>query len=431
MKERSHKSQLLRIKSILQSLRTTGLFHIFGSGTLVQLVAFLSNIIIVNLVSKEEYGLFSYAANIYAMVMIMSGLGSSQTMLQFASEQFHNERKKRAIYQYALMFGIVANAFFCLIVFLVGFIYPFGVQGAQLLIFMYAALPIFQYLNEYQTIYLRCERKNKAYSLVNLLFAVLQLIFSIIGAILFGVEGFILAQYTAVIIIVVLSWKLYRIPFEMSFKGLYRKERKEFIKFSLIVSAGNGFSQLKSVASSFVLGLLMPNAALLASYNVAIKIPVALLFVPSALCVYLYPYFAEHINDAKWCLKNFYRSLVGIFIINLVITLFTIVLAEQIIVFAFGEEYRDAVGIFVIMAINFLLAGTFNTLPGNLLGAQRKFAYNLGVNVVVGSLSVILSILLIPLFSGGEGAAFAILLSTIVSGCCYTFKLISIYKSKL
>lgn len=419
------------LNPVIETLKKTGFFHIFGSGTLVQLVGFLSSIIVVRIVTKDEYGLFTYAANIYSIVMIISGLGSSETMLQIASENFRNEQKKRLIYQFALTFGIVANAVFSLIVVIVGFVYPFGVSGAQVLILMYAFLPVLQYLNAYQTMYLRVERRNREYSFVNLLFSVLQLIFSVIGALAFGPQGFILAQYASVVVIVAVAIKLYDIPLSFGLRQYPKNERREFIKYCLIISVGNGFSQLKSLVSAFILGVLIPNAAIIASYNVAIKIPTALLFIPSAICVYLYPHFAEHIDDGSWCLRNFFRSMVGVFCINLIVSVVAVLLAEPLIVIAFGSEYQDSVGVFIIMVVNYLIAGTFNTLPGNLLAAQRKFSFNLIVNIATGIMSIVLNIAFIMVVGGAEGAALAVLASSVLSGCCYTFGLISVYKRKV
>ena len=418
------------IKTILQKLTATGFFHIFGSGTLVQVVTFLSNIILINIVAKDVYGLFTYAANIYSMIMLLSGLGASSTVLQLASENFQNPKKRAAIYQFGLIFGILANFILASSVIVAGALYPFQIEGAQLLVYLYTILPILQYLTEYQAIYLRSERNNKGYSFVNLLNAILIMIFSIAGALTFGAAGFILAQYCAALLIAFIGIYRFKVPLLSSREKLSRTEIFEFVKYSLIVSVGNAFSQLKTIASAFVLGLMIPNAELLAAYNVALKIPVALLFVPYAICIYLYPYFAEHINDPLWCLKNFKKATLVIFIVNALITIVGILASEPLITFLFGSQYLDALDAFRILLFNFLLAGTFNTLPGNLLGAQRKFAYNLGVNILTGTLNVLLCVAFISLF-GVNGAAWAIVTTTAISGCFYVGGLLHTYKKKL
>lgn len=413
-----------------RSLISTGFFHIVGSGTLVNIVGFLSNIILVNIVSKTEYGLFTYAANIYGMIMIASGLGASATMLQFASEKFHDKEKREAVYQYALKFGLSANCGFAAVVVLAGLIYPFEIEGAQLLIYMYSILPVFQYLNEYQTVYMRSERNNKGYSYTNLLYSVVLMIASIVGALSLGAMGFVVAQYIATIFIVIFAIKRYEVPFFLKEKAkMPKKERHAFIKYSFVIAVGNGFSQLKTLATAFLLGLLLPSAELLASYNVALRIPTALFFLPSAICVFLYPYFAEHINDGSWCLKYFRKAMGGIFALNLCISIVLFLIAEPLLMLVFGEQYGDTASAFRILVVNYLIAGTFNTLPGNLLGAQRKFAYNLGVNIGTGILSMMASCVLIPIL-GANGAALSVLISSIFSGVMYTSYLVRIYKKK-
>lgn len=413
-----------------KQLITTGFLHIVGSGTLVNVIGFLSNIILVHVVSKAEYGLFTYAANIYGMIMIASGLGASSTMLQFASEKFQDQEKREGVYQFALRFGLIANCVFAAIVVIVGIVYPFEIAGAQALIYMYAVLPIFQYLNEYQTIYMRCERNNKGYSYVNLLYSIVLMAVSIIGALLLGATGFVVAQYIATVFIVLFAIKRYKVPFFLHGKEeMARNEKREFIKYSIVIAVGNAFSQIKTLATAFLLGLLVPSAELLANYNVALKIPTALFFLPAAIGIYLYPYFAEHINDGSWCLAYFKKAMKGIFALNLCISILLFLFAEPILVLVFGEEYKDAADAFRILTINYLIAGTFNTLPGNLLGAQRKFAYNLGVNIATGIFSIAVSALLIPTY-GSNGAALGVLMSSIFSGIMYTSYLIIVYKRK-
>lgn len=418
------------ILSSWKKLISTGFFHIVGSGTLVNIVGFLSNIILVHIVSKGEYGLFTYAANIYGMIMIVSGLGASSTMLQFASEKFNDQEKKEAIYQYALRFGLLANCGLAALVVLAGFIYPFEIAGAQILIYMYAILPIFQYLNEYQTVYMRSERNNKGYSYINLLYSIILMLASIVGAVLLGAMGFVVAQYITTIFIVIFALKRYKVPFLIKGKEEMTKEEKwAFTKYSIVIAVGNAFSQIKTLATAFLLGLLLPSAELLASYNVALRIPTALFFLPAAVCVYLYPYFAEHINDGSWCLKYFKKAMCGIFTLNLVISIILFVLAEPLVMVGFGEQYRDAVSAFRILVINYLIAGTFNTLPGNLLGAQRKYVYNLTVNIATGFFSMLACIFFIPIL-GPNGAALSVLVSSIFSGIMYTTYLIVVYKRK-
>lgn len=425
-----NKLNLGQTEELLKKLTQSGFFHIFGSGTLVQIVTFLSNIILINIVAKDIYGLFTYAANIYNVIMLISGLGSDSTMLQLASESYNDKKKRTSIYQFALRFGLLANLVLAFIVIAVANVYPFEINGAQILIYLYVGLPIIQFLNTYQAIYLRCERNNKGYSILNLTNAVLLMLFSIIGALSFDAAGFIIAQYFSAGIVVMIAVKRYEVPLFQKCEALSFREKREFVKYSLTVSIGNAFSQIKTLASALVLGLVLPNAELLASYNVALKIPVALLFIPSMFCVYLYPYFAENINNVKWCIRYYKLSTLGIFFVNLIITLIAIFFAEPLIGTFFGSEYLDSIDTFRILMINFLIAGTFNTLPGNLLGAQRKFAYNLGVNIFTGSLNILLCAIFISRWAS-IGAAIAILATTIISSILYVGGLLNVYRKKL
>ena len=50
----------------IQSLHKKGFFYIFGSGVLNKIIGFMSSAILVRIITKEEYGVFTYAWNIFS-----------------------------------------------------------------------------------------------------------------------------------------------------------------------------------------------------------------------------------------------------------------------------------------------------------------------------------------------------------------------------
>ena len=59
----------------IKKLFSTGFFHIFGGNVINKVITFVSGIILVHLLSKPEYGVFTYAWNIYGIVFLFSGMG--------------------------------------------------------------------------------------------------------------------------------------------------------------------------------------------------------------------------------------------------------------------------------------------------------------------------------------------------------------------
>ena len=80
-----------RIHDKFETLIRTGFFHIFGSSVMNKIIAFLSSIVLVRILSKEEYGVFTYAWNIYSIILLFSGMGLDSGMLQLASEKSGDE----------------------------------------------------------------------------------------------------------------------------------------------------------------------------------------------------------------------------------------------------------------------------------------------------------------------------------------------------
>ena len=70
------------IKEKLQGLLQGGFFHIFVGNTLVKMIGFISSIVIVRLVDKNDYAYLSYADNLYTYVISFAGLGMTSSILK-------------------------------------------------------------------------------------------------------------------------------------------------------------------------------------------------------------------------------------------------------------------------------------------------------------------------------------------------------------
>lgn len=61
-----------KLREYMENLRNklfkTGFFHIFGSSVINKIVTFASGIILVRILSKEEYGVYTYAENLLSFL---------------------------------------------------------------------------------------------------------------------------------------------------------------------------------------------------------------------------------------------------------------------------------------------------------------------------------------------------------------------------
>ena len=101
-----------RLKSVVQNLKSDVSRVLIASG-INKLISLLLSIVIVRILSKEEYGLFSFAFNKVSIIMVFSGFGITSGILQFCSESISLEKKKQ-YYKFGLVFGVIANLICCL-----------------------------------------------------------------------------------------------------------------------------------------------------------------------------------------------------------------------------------------------------------------------------------------------------------------------------
>lgn len=401
-----------KIRRVLSKLNKTGLFDIFGSSIIVKIIGFMSSIILIRVVTKEEYGIFTVAWNIYSIAMLASGFGASYAILQIGCENSNSVQKKNSIYQYGLNYGFKANIIIGTVVFALGLFFPFSISAAAPLMCMMCVLPLVQFFVEYQSIYFRVEKNNRAYAISNIINVALVLLFSVIGAYAVREKGFIVGRYIAYIILVVIGASVWKVPIKFKKIDLPQKEEKDFLHVALVSMVNGGISQLLYLIDVFVLGIVVPNESLIASYKVATIIPTALSFIPTALVTYIFPYFTEKRNDGKWCLKKYGQVTAIMTVVNGMIAGVLCIGAPIIIKLMYGQQYIDALVPFRILAINYFFSGTFRAIAGNLLVTQRKLGFNTFVAVVSGSLNIVLDVVLI-MKMGSIGAALATLLIVI------------------
>lgn len=400
------------LKSILYKLKTTGFFHIFGSSVFAKIIGFLSSIVLVRLVSKPGYGVFTYAWNIYSIAILFSGCGMSSGVLQVASENSDNVLKKSTIYTYGMRAGTMVNIVLCVVLLVIGINYPFQIKGTNLLLCLLSVLPIVEYWNDYQITYLRVERRTKAYAVLNATNVMLVFLLSVVGALLIQEKGFIVSRYITFSTLVFLGYRFCKVPLFWKKKPIQKQDKKDLWKIATVSMVNTGISQMLYLLDVLVLGVVIPDSSVVASYKVATVIPTALSFIPSALITYVYPYFAQNRKNSEWCIQKYKLILIGMGGLNLAISTVLVFFAPSIIKLIYGTQYLDAVQPFRILSFSYFFSGTFRVIAGNLLVTQRKLGYNSFVAIISGIMNIFADVILIRMM-GSVGAAWATLVIVI------------------
>lgn len=393
------------LKGVLSKLKETGFVHIFGSSVINQIAGFLSGIILIRVISKVEYGVYTYTSNIASFFLLLSGLGMVSAVLQICSEK-NNETYTLDIYKYGFRTGMFINLLLSMVVFLFSVTVPLPMKGANRLLSLMSIFPLFILFFEFIQVYFRYNKYNKEYSYFSSLNTILVLICSVLGAVLWSTSGLIIFRYIGYAISIMIGALLIKFPIlEVIKKSKIEKAfKQDLLQLGLISMANNASAHLIYILDIFILGLIIPDESVIASYKVATMIPNALFFIPNSLMIYLYPYFAQHNADKVW-VKGKYLLVTQYFgIFNLLISSILILFAPIIIKIVFGAQYLDAVTPFRILSLGYLISATFRKIVGNLLVTQRKLKFNFWLGLLEGLLNIIGNLLLIP-YLGSIGAA--------------------------
>ena len=249
-------------------------------------------------------------------------------------------------------------------------------------------IPVVNIAYEFATIYYRCQSDNKNYALLFLVSAGLTFIFSICGSLLFGIWGMIISNYLTPIFTFLFATikKGYKYTISLNIK---KSDKKDLWKLAITSMTINAITNTMYLIDISMIGMYLKDETQIATYKVATTIPTALVFLSSTIVAYVYPYFAEHINDMTWTKKMSKKLVIYNSMLFGTIAVILFVFANPIVQIVFGKQYSDVVGVFRILSISFFFQCSFRIVFGNLLVAQRKLKFNLIESILSGVVNII------------------------------------------
>lgn len=403
------------IKSQIVKLKKQGFGDIFFSSVFSEFISFIVFVFIVRSFPKVDYGNYGIAYNIYGYINVFIGLGLCNGILQYCSEVRSDEQKK-AIYLFASRLGTAFSVVLLLIMPVMSLIFLDGDPRYYFLIM--SGWPVAVFLSNFNLIRLRIIRDNRHFMISNVVSSFVFIIAVIPLTKLLGISGYIFAFYLKYISTYILA-RIF-VP-SISKKEISEKLSKSFkfevVKYSLVCCITNFVTQILMLVDVTCINIFLDDPTIVASYKAATQIPVALLFIPSSVITFIFPYLAENNKNHKWLKKTSKKLILGVFCLNFLVAVMVIILAPLIVRVLWGEKYDDAAPILQILAFNFLITGSFNTVFGNIMVAIKKVNINLIKTAICSSLNIVLNILLIKRF-GSFGAAYA---TVIVSFCSSIF----------
>lgn len=403
------KSLISTIGRTLKRLYHSGFFTVIVSQIIVKIVGFCNSIFLARLLSKGDYGIYSYAQNYLSVLLLLDGLGTISAIVQFGSENYDSSDRQLAFTKYGFSIGCAFNGILSLGIFIYALTGSFSIEGSGAVLSVMAFQPIMSYISSFFSINLRYRLENKLFSICNIVNSVLNISAVVVGAVVGGVYGVAASLYFAylisILIYIVVFIKLKVNPFGKSSK-LSKDDKKGFLKLSVSAAVNDSILHLIMVADLFIIGAMIADELIVASYKVATTIPSALVFIPSSLMLFVYPYMARNKNDYRWNRKILIAIVLALGVVNTIIVVILAVWAPFFITLIYGDAYLDAVPTFRVLLIGYLFTGTLRTPIVNFLWSQKRNKMVVGLSVFIGIFNIVADIILVKI-QGAIGAAIA------------------------
>ncbi len=410
------------MRELIDKIKKKGFFHIFGSSVINKIIQFCSGIFLVRLLSKSEFGSYSYAQNIMYIFLLFNGLGVLFALLQYGSE---DTKKKNYYYKYALRIGLLFNVFLSVSIVIYTVFIDFPNTQSKIALLLMAFMPFNIFLFEYIQNYLRTSLLNVEFSRISTINTFFIFSFSVLGAVFFGVFGVIIANYLAYfgsIIFGFITIKKRIAMQSLTNEYISKVEKKGFMEYSIVSMLNNVISQVVYFIDIFLIGIMIKNTSVIAVYKTATLIPFALNFIPISAMTFIYPYFAKNRENKHWVNQNLKKIQRIMFIINFCIVTFLIIFAPLIINILFGKNYSESIVLFRILCFGYLIAGTFRIPAGNILSMLREVKFLFIANIIIGILNILLDLILISKYSA-LGAAISTVSTILISSIIYNIYL--------
>lgn len=397
----------------LKEILKKGLIQIFSANVINKVVQFITIAFLTQIISKEDYGSFTYAQNLMSFVLLFEGAGVTTGILQYCSVS-KDSKEKIGILKYGVSRGILVNIILSIGVFIYAIFGKLPIEGSRNSLMMLACVPIFSVVFNSIQVYLRSTFRNTEFSILTSFNTIVYFLATVGLSLKLGVSGLIIGMYIAYLVSIVLgAWFIRKDLFYNKIKLDSKFDKVKFLKYSIVTVLTNAMSQILYLLDTQLIGIFTKDEAVLASYKVATTIPFNLIFIPTSIMVFAYPYFAQNKNDKAW-IKNRVSQLTKILlVINLVIGLGGVIFSD-LILSIFGKQYLDAKACFNVLMIGYIIAGTFRVPYGNILASLGLVKANFINAIFSGIANIVLDVVLIIKY-GSIGAAYATLIVFMIS----------------
>lgn len=408
--------------SRMKTLIRNGFFHILFGSTAIKMISFISSIVIVRFVSKEEYAYYAYGINVYSYINLIAGLGLATALLKYASSVYTNDYKK-AYFIIALKYGTITQLLLSIILVTLIQLIDIPFPQSRLLINISIFLPSMVFIVSVLQVLNRANLRNKIYTKTALIQSVCTFVFSIVLVLLFGIIGVPIAQYGALIVTIIYSVRYIIKDFSnVQLIKLDRKKVLSFIHFGLSLMLISFFSMVMQHNELFLVNNIIKDEISTANYKVAMLIPSQITIISGAIVIYFFPIISNLAVPGKIKLLSVKIGVIN-FIFITFLSVVGLLLTPSIIKIVYGDRYVDAVYLSRIFWIVYWINSSIRMIPMNILPAIGVVKINVIITGFSASAHLLLNYLFINLY-GLAGVAYSTGIIYLISGVMYWVVLI-------
>lgn len=386
----------------------------------------------------EGYGYYSYNLNIFTSIVIMINLSTSSAMIA----KFSRRNQEEGILIFYLKYLILASIFLNVIISILSIFMKTELFHNQILILILLGLnaAIFnKFLSDIISMYdaLAISRFPAAIQIILKLFICL---FVYIGYFLgsLSLELFYIIQIITTGISVFILYKFLRKNQIERYSNIISKNNKEYIKEfwkfckPLILTAC--WSQFNIIVMNWAL-MNYSGEKNQAMFGIALQLNILLSYIFSPYAELLKREFAVIVDDKKKLKLKFIQALKQMFWVTSYFSVFTLIFADWIILFLFGESYKEAILVTQIMMIY-----TIYQAWGQIIGSYMLATEQTTRQAILSSVNLFLNLILIFLFQvpniifknglGSEGIALNYTLCNVISTLISVYYCINTLKEK-
>ncbi len=371
----------MNIKSKIKDLIKGGFFHIFFGSTLVKMIAFISSIVIVRLVTKDEYAYLTFADNLYNYAISFAGLGMASAVLKYCASAKSKEEDK-AYFLFALRYGTLFEGILSLIIVAYVTFAQVPFPEAKSITYILILYPVLNNILNTVLGYLRAHGENEVYAKTAVIQTVIVFFASVVFVLLIGINGIAFARYLSMIVAIIFTAAiLKKYLSNVNRTNLSKPAVKGFMVMSLSLMVSNLFSLIMPINEMTLINELLRDEVVTANYKIAIMIPSQLSFITQSIIVYYFTIVAK-MSDGKeiWKLSK----KVGFFsaFIIIIISIVGAIFSPWIIRLVYGNRYEDAIPLMMVFWVVYALNAALRMVPMNFLPAIGVARFNAIMAVV-------------------------------------------------